>query len=109
MSSSDFGYINSNVSVKNITSSSIVIESPIILDADGEDIKEYVMRYGLYPMDKLLDGGSDVSIDDFNQKEFTFSSFSGTTFTMTLTTADDIQANQIYYISVQPFNADGEG
>lgn len=104
----NFGYITQNISVKSKTTSSITFESPVLLDEGWDDIKRYIMIYGPYPLSQLLAWWSEVSINDFKQKEFTFTSFSGTTFTMTLTSSDGIQANQIYYVTVRPIDQDGQ-
>lgn len=41
-----FGYTNQSITVKEITATKIVLESPIIKDEVGDPIKKYVVMYG---------------------------------------------------------------
>lgn len=104
--SNTFGYIGTNVIVKSVSPTQVVIESPVIRDEDENDVLKYVVWYGQYPLSHLIDPSSGVSSSDFNYKEFTFASHTGQTFTMTLTEADGIVPSQLYYASVSPINDD---
>lgn len=101
----NFGYLTQNISVKTINTTSITFESPVIRDENGADVKRYVLSYGPYPLSQLLAGWSQVSFNDFTQKTFTFTSFSGSTFSMTLDASDNLVANKIYYVTAMPIDS----
>jgi len=104
----NFGYRLTNISVDSISSTQVVIKSPVIRDGSSQDVKKYVLWYGPYPFSQLLNGWSGISTADFKSKEFTYPSFSGSTFTMTLGVADGLSATQTYYAVVVPIANNGE-
>jgi hypothetical protein len=97
-----------NISVDTISSTQVVIKSPVIRDESSQDVKKYILWYGPYPFSQLLNGGSGISSSDFKFKEFNYTSFTGSTFTMNLGTVDGISATQTYYAVVVPISTDGE-
>lgn len=104
----NFGYRLTNISVDTISPTQVVIKSPVIRDGSSQDVKKYVLWYGPYPFSQLLNGGSGISTADFKSKEFTYTSFSWSTFTMALGTADGLSATQTYYAVVVPIATNGE-
>lgn len=104
----NFGYRLTNISVDTISSTQVVIKSPVILDEQGDDVLKYVLWYGPYSFSQLLNGWSGISTADFKSKEFSYTSLSGSTFTMTLTTADGLSPTQTYYAVAVPIADNGE-
>lgn len=102
-----FGYDSSSqtISVDSITTSKIVIKSPVIQDELGNKIKKYTVMISKYPLSQILD---DVDLlDDSQEKTFEFTSL-GTQITMELSTSiDGLLASQIYYVSVIPKDDNG--
>jgi len=98
-----FGYTNSQkISITQVTADKIVINSPIIVDELGTQIKKYTIMFSQYPLAQILDETS--LIDEAKEKTFDFTGFASTAtgFTMELTTGDLISGNVVYYISVIP-------
>lgn len=104
----NFGYRLTNISVDSISSTQVVIKSPVIRDGSSQDVKKYVLWYGPYPFSQLLNGWAGISTSDFKSKEFNYTSFTGATFTMSLGIADGISATQTYYAVVVPIATNGE-
>gem|GEM_PF-6590509 len=40
----------------SISSTQVVIKSPVIRDGSSQDVKKYVLWYGPYPFSQLLNG-----------------------------------------------------
>ncbi len=104
----DFGYLGINITVDDISSTSITFESPVILDEDDEDILEYVLWYGPHPFSSLLDSNSNASTNDFQSKEYIFTSHGSSTFTFSLSTSDGVDPNTLYYATVVPIAKNGD-
>lgn len=104
----NFWYRLTNISVDTISPTQVVIKSPVIRDGSSQDVKKYVLWYGPYPFSQLLNGGSGISTADFKSKEFTYPSFTWSTFTMTLGTADGLSPTQTYYAVAVPIASNGE-
>lgn len=102
-----FGYDASSqsIEVNQITTSKIILKSPVISDELGNKITKYTVMISKYPLSQILD---DVDLlDESQEKTFEFSSV-GSTITMELsTTIDGISASQVYYVSVIPKDDNG--
>lgn len=99
-----FGYRNEKIVVKEIDASRVVLESPVIADEGGDDILAYTVMYGPVPLSEL-EGDNIDALDDYMEKQFTFTSISTNTFTMELqAVADKIDVNKIYYVTIVPKN-----
>ncbi len=101
-----FGYNSSQtISVDSITTSKIVIKSPVIQDELGNKIKKYLVTISKYPLSQIED---DLDLlDESQEKTFEFTSV-GSRITMELSTAiDGLLASQIYYVTVVPKDDNG--
>ncbi len=95
-----FGYtIEQEISVDQISSSRIIVKSPVIEDELGNVIKKYTMIFAPYTLDQMIDTPS--LLDEAKEKTFEFTTM-GSTITMELTTADGISPSTVYYITVIP-------
>jgi hypothetical protein len=102
----EFWYTSESIAVKEITTSKIVLESPIIKDEVGDPIKKYVVMYGPVQLADLQGSNLDA-LDQYKQKDFNFTTLPANnkvTFELNLT--DNVDANKIYYVTVAPYNAD---
>lgn len=91
------------ITVKNITTTSITVESPVVKDADGNDIKIYDVTYSNMPMDEV-----DNPQFKFEKKTITITStdISNKKFTVDLTVAaNNLVAGNIYYVNMIPSGA----
>ncbi len=104
----NFWYLDSNISVASINATSIIFESPVILDEDQDDVLNYILRYGPSPFSNIADGLANVSIADFADKEFDFVQHTSDTFEMMLTVQDGIDPTQLYYVVALPIDKNGE-
>jgi len=105
----NFGYSNEVVTVKDITSTSIVLESPVVPDQNWEDIMDYALMYWEYSLDTIV-GSSDFTLFDYLQEK-TFSWLSPTNGKVTFdlnASQDDIDPNKVYYVVVAPINDEGQ-
>lgn len=102
-----FGYdaFSQSVTVDQITTSKVVLKSPVIEDELGNKITKYTVMISKYPLSQILDN-VDL-LDESQEKTFEFSSVSSTV-TMELTvTTDGLSASQVYYVSVIPKDDNG--
>lgn len=97
-----FGYaVSQKISVDQITTSKIVIKSPVIEDELGNQIKKYTVMYSQYPLSQILD--NVALLNQSKEKTFDFTTLLATGITMELNAvADGINPNVVYYISVIP-------
>lgn len=102
-----FGYaVSQKISVDQITTSKIVIKSPVIEDELGNQIKKYTVMYSQYPLSQILD--NVALLDQSKEKTFDFTTLLATGITMELNSiADGINPNVVYYISVIPKDQNG--
>jgi len=91
------------ITVKDITTTSITVESPVVKDADGNDIKTYDVTYSNMPMDEV-----DNPQFKFEKKTVTITNtdVSNKKFTVDLTVAaNNLVASNIYYVNMIPSGA----
>lgn len=107
-STPDFGYIATNISIQSISSTGVVLESPVIFDADEEKILRYELWYGPVPVSEILNNQPHPLANEFISKEFVFDEITWSVFTMILNVPTDISQTQLYYVNAVPINANGE-
>ncbi len=101
-----FGYqVDQKISINQITSSSVVITSPVIQDELGNTIKHYTVMYSQYPLSQILENAS--LLDQSQQKTFDFTSTSSTVSMPLAAVADSLDASKVYYVSVVPKDQNG--
>ncbi|HPC34206.1 MAG TPA: hypothetical protein PLP73_00965 [Candidatus Absconditabacterales bacterium] len=94
-----FGYKPNvdTISVDNISSTSITIKSPVLKDEFGDIITNYTLLYGPNTLNQLI--AEPTLISTTKEKNFTDQNISGqSNFTMNLTTSDNINPDNIYYL-----------
>jgi hypothetical protein len=94
-----FGYRPSTdvISVDAITSTSITIESPVLQDEFDDIIDNYTLMYGPNTLSDIIDDPTLIS--STREKIFSNLDLDGeSSFTMNLTTSDNINASTIYYL-----------
>ncbi len=96
-----FWYLSSQkISVSQITSGKVIISSPVIEDELGNQIKKYTAMYSERPLSDILEDTNLLS--QSKEKTFTFVTL-GTTATMELSvSADALDPNKVYYLSMIP-------
>ena len=101
-----FGYATTQkITVKEVTVDHIVIQSPIIQDELGNQIKKYTVMYSQYPLSQILEDTSLLS--QSKEKTFDFTTVD-TGITMELiTTGDNLTPSSVYYLSVIPKDQNG--
>ncbi len=102
-SSIEFWYTTESIVVKEITTSKIVLESPVIKDQVWDPIKKYQVMYGPVQLADLQGSNLDA-LDQYKQKDFNFATIPANnkvTFELNLT--DNIDANKIYYVTIAPY------
>lgn len=101
-----FGYTNQSITVKEITATKIVLESPVIKDEIWDPIKKYVVMY--WPVQLAdLQGSNLNALDQYKQKDFNFTTLpADNKVTFELNVTDNIDANKVYYVTIAPYNAD---
>jgi hypothetical protein len=93
-----FGYDDSHkLSVDDITTSSITLKSPVLVDELSSKIKDYILLYGNHSFDELLN--DPKLLNSFT--EVTFSAENNDT-TLTMTLNSNLNANSIYYVVAIP-------
>jgi len=86
--------------VSQITSGKVIISSPVIEDELGNQIKKYTAMYSERPLSDILEDTNLLS--QSKEKTFTFVTL-GTTATMELSvSADALDPNKVYYLSMIP-------
>jgi predicted metalloprotease with PDZ domain len=93
-----FGYNSEKqLSVKDISTTSIEFESPVLVDDLGTKITDYILLYGKHSFDELLSDPALLS-------SFTEVSFSpqGNENTLTMTLNSNLDANAVYYVVAIP-------
>lgn len=99
-----FGYATSQkVAVTQITATKVVLNSPVIQDELNNKILKYTVMYSEYPLAQILE--NTALLDQSKEKTFDFSGTLGTGISMELTTADGLDPNKVYYLSVIPKDA----
>lgn len=102
----EFWYTNESIVVKEITTTKIILESPVIKDEIGDPIKKYVVMYGPVQLADLQGSNLDA-LDQYKQKDFNFTTLpANNKVTFELNVTDNVDANKIYYVTVAPYNAD---
>lgn len=91
--------MDQKISVEQITSSKVVIKSPVIQDEFGTIIKKYTVLFSPYTIDEMIDKPS--LLDEAKEKTFEFTTVS-TTITMELNLSDQITPTLVYYVTVIP-------
>lgn len=101
-----FGYaVSQKITVSQITTDKIVINSPVIQDELGNKIKKYTVMYSQYPLSQILE--TTTLLDQSKEKTFEFTTV-GTGVTMELAaTGDTITPSAVYYLSVIPKDQNG--
>jgi hypothetical protein len=101
-----FGYTSTQkISISQITSSNIVITSPVIQDDLGNTLKEYTVTYSQYPLSQLE--ATPALLDQTQEKTFDFTTL-GSTITMQLNAVTDaLNPTKVYYIFVAPKDQNG--
>lgn len=93
-----FGYDNTHkLSVDDITTTSITLKTPVLVDELSAKIKDYILLYGNHSFDELLDDPKLLT----SFTEVTFSAESSDT-TLTMTLDSNLNANSIYYVVAVP-------
>ena len=93
-----FGYDSTHqLSVDSITTTSITLKTPVLVDELSTKIEDYILLYGNHSFDELLDDPKLLS--SFNEVTFSAGS-SDTSLTMTLDSY--LNANSIYYVVAVP-------
>ena len=102
-----FGYaVSQKISVDQITTSKIVIKSPVIEDELGNQIKKYTVMYSQYPLSQILD--NVALLDQSKEKTFDYTTLPTAGITMELNAiVDGINPSVVYYISVIPKDQNG--
>lgn len=94
-----FGYKPNvdTISVDNISSTSITIKSPVLKDEFGDIITNYTLLYWPNTLNQLI--AEPTLISTTKEKNFTDQNVSWqSNFTMNLTTSDNINPDNIYYL-----------
>jgi hypothetical protein len=85
------------ISVDAITSTSITIESPVLQDEFDDIIDNYTLMYGPNTLSDIIDDPTLIS--STREKIFSNLDLDGeSSFTMNLTTSDNINVSTIYYL-----------
>jgi len=102
-----FGYaISQKISVNQIAADKIIINSPVIEDELGNQIKKYTVMYSQYPLSQILD--NVALLDQSKEKTFNFTTLAATGLTIELKAVEDgINPSVVYYISVIPKDQNG--
>jgi len=94
-----FGYRPNvdTITVDNISSSSLTIKSPVLVDEFGDRITDYTLLYWPKTLNQLI--AEPTLISSMKEKSFANLNLAGqTNFTMNLTTADNLNSDDIYYL-----------
>lgn len=104
----NFGYSNETIWVKSITSTSIVLESPVVQDSNWDNITHYTLMYGESPFASIIDSADFTLFNSLKDKNFPSVTPVGGKVSFTLNaSADSITPTKTYYVTVVPFDADG--
>jgi len=104
----NFGYSNETISVKNITSTSITLESPVVQDWDWDDVTHYTLMYGESPFASIIDSADFSLFNSLKDKNFPSVTPVSNKVTFALNaSADSLTPTKIYYVTVVPFDDDG--
>ena len=99
-----FGYDeNSQITVKEVTSTKVVIETPILKDELWDVITKYYLTYWPYSLDELLNNArADELMDQFNDKLVTATQTNGTLTIELTATLDNIDPSKKNYLVIIP-------
>ena len=94
---------NSQITIKEVTASKVVIETPILKDELWDVISKYYITYGPYSLDELLNNArADELMGQFKDKLVTTTL---TTWTLTIeltATGDNLDPNKKNYLVIIP-------
>ena len=92
--------VSQKISVDSISSSKIVVRSPVIVDEQGNKITKYTVMVSKYPLSQILE--NTTLLDQSKEKTFEFTTMADT-ITMDLSvTWDALDLNTYYYLSIIP-------
>ena len=101
-----FGYaVSQKITVNQITTSRIVINSPIIQDELWNKITKYTVMFSQYPLSQILE--TTTLLDQSKEKTFEFATVTTGVLMELTVTGDMLNPNVVYYLSVIPKDKNG--
>ena len=91
------------ISVDEITTSTITLKSPIILDAFGDNTPSYIITYSPYLLENLAQTSNQTILNEVKSKEIELKSWDKEIILL-LWTQDGLDKDTIYYATVTPQN-----
>ena len=97
--------VSQKITVNQITTSHIVINSPIIEDELWNKITKYTVMFSQYPLSQILE--TTTLLDQSKEKTFEFATVSTGVLMELTVTGDMLNPNVVYYLSVIPKDKNG--